>query len=1208
MNKKHLLLILLHFLTLQLFSQGGENGPDAASAPISIPFSENGTTVGKNDDYNNIKIANYLGFTLGPDWLYYFCANETTVIYYKFSFTPDPVYGVYPSFSVWQSGVPGVGTPIVENVVAGKTETNMSGSFVISKGQCYYIMVDNWPGYNGFAYNLTLTLPPAEPILTAQPSCTNIGFDNGNFSGWTGGWGNTVTTNFEGKETPVFYPSTYNTSTSQHTITSGTEIDPIAGFPTVCPGLGPNSVRLGDINNFTAPNNTYPNKGGAMLEQKFAVTPSNALLTYHYAAVVQDAINPVYLVAKNGGDSLDASGKAVPMPNYNKTGDSIIHHYSNEQPFFKVELFDNNNVLLNCGNFLVVGGPGVPGFKETAPGSSLYFKTWSPMFIDLSPFIGTNVKIKFTVGDCSKGGHFAYAYIDAVCEPMVSPPPPVSICAKSSTTLTSPLNGLEYSWINILDPTTILGTSKTLTVSPKAAINNYKCIVTAASGCSTNLSFTVNVYPETTINSTSTSICFGKSGTLTATGSPVGGYFSWAPIGGTAATTTTLSPTTTTTYTCTYTDPNGCVATGSGTITVLPLPVVEVNSQTVCPNSPAILTATGANSYVWDANSSLTANPYTVNPTSTTVYNVVGTGANGCIASASATVTVSDVLVITVNSPSICIGGSAILTASGATTYSWDEGSNLAVSTLNPFSVSPNKTTTYTVTGSKNGCFGKATSTVTVNTTQPIVASSNSPICSNSDLNLTVSSSDVTGSKYSWTGPNGFTSENQNPTIFSATSAAAGSYTVTLSNNSCVSTSTVNVLIIKAPTTIAASTPVCSGTNLLLTSSDSGIPGSTYNWTGPNGFISTDQNPTIKNASIAASGTYIVTVTANGCSSKSTINTVVNPPRKTNIQILPDVICEGSNVPVLIPSSIDNPSITGIWNPSHISNTLSSTYTFTPDFGQCASIETKTINVRPSPHLVIKPPEDICAPNRIDLTSTSVTFGSSGESVLSYWSDSTCTIPLVSASSISSSGTFFIKSSDLVCSVVLPVSVSIHPKPIASFSALPSELSTVKPFCILQNNSFGADNYVWNFGDNSEISTLTNPDHFFPDDKTGKYTISLVASSQFGCVDTAYVSVFVNEELIFYVPNTFTPDDDDFNNTFQPIFTSGIDPLAYTLYIFNRWGELLFESHDSQIGWDGTYGKDNIVCKDDVYTWKIIYKLKTNGQQKVAFGHVNILK
>jgi gliding motility-associated-like protein len=97
--------------------------------------------------------------------------------------------------------------------------------------------------------------------------------------------------------------------------------------------------------------------------------------------------------------------------------------------------------------------------------------------------------------------------------------------------------------------------------------------------------------------------------------------------------------------------------------------------------------------------------------------------------------------------------------------------------------------------------------------------------------------------------------------------------------------------------------------------------------------------------------------------------------------------------------------------------------------------------------------------------------------------------------------------------------------------------------------------------------------------------------------------------LLFYVPNSFTPDNfDELNKVFQPIFTSGYEPQKFTLYIFNRWGEIVFESHNADIGWKGTYGTDERLAQDGVYTWKIIFTDKLKQEEHTVVGHVVLLR
>ncbi len=95
--------------------------------------------------------------------------------------------------------------------------------------------------------------------------------------------------------------------------------------------------------------------------------------------------------------------------------------------------------------------------------------------------------------------------------------------------------------------------------------------------------------------------------------------------------------------------------------------------------------------------------------------------------------------------------------------------------------------------------------------------------------------------------------------------------------------------------------------------------------------------------------------------------------------------------------------------------------------------------------------------------------------------------------------------------------------------------------------------------------------------------------------------------IIFYVPNVFTPDGDEFNEVFQPVFTAGYDPFDFHLMIFNRWGELIFESYNADIGWDGTYGERGLV-QDGVYVWKIDFKETMSDKRHIHTGHVTVLK
>lgn len=185
--------------------------------------------------------------------------------------------------------------------------------------------------------------------------------------------------------------------------------------------------------------------------------------------------------------------------------------------------------------------------------------------------------------------------------------------------------------------------------------------------------------------------------------------------------------------------------------------------------------------------------------------------------------------------------------------------------------------------------------------------------------------------------------------------------------------------------------------------------------------------------------------------------------------------------------------------------------------------------------------------------------------------------------------------------------IEVFHNPIADFYFSPEEPNVMDPEVDFTNTSLYADFYQWTieyYGQSSDI----NPTVEFPYEPDS-YTTQLIAYTDEGCTDTTVQIVTVLDKIIFYVPNTFTPDGDKFNETFQPVFTHGFDPQSFTLYIFNRWGETVFESHDTTVGWPGTYGLNSRkLVKEGTYVWKIEFKETMSDKRHVHTGHVNVLR
>jgi gliding motility-associated-like protein len=123
------------------------------------------------------------------------------------------------------------------------------------------------------------------------------------------------------------------------------------------------------------------------------------------------------------------------------------------------------------------------------------------------------------------------------------------------------------------------------------------------------------------------------------------------------------------------------------------------------------------------------------------------------------------------------------------------------------------------------------------------------------------------------------------------------------------------------------------------------------------------------------------------------------------------------------------------------------------------------------------------------------------------------------------------------------------------------------------------------------------------------YQATLIAFSSIGCQDSVSVPINYQEELIYYIPNSFTPDADEHNQTFKPIFTSGFDPFNYEISIYNRWGEMIWKSFDHTQGWDGAYSANQgIPVQEGQYSWVIKFKPRDTDGKVIIHGIVNVLK
>jgi gliding motility-associated-like protein len=175
---------------------------------------------------------------------------------------------------------------------------------------------------------------------------------------------------------------------------------------------------------------------------------------------------------------------------------------------------------------------------------------------------------------------------------------------------------------------------------------------------------------------------------------------------------------------------------------------------------------------------------------------------------------------------------------------------------------------------------------------------------------------------------------------------------------------------------------------------------------------------------------------------------------------------------------------------------------------------------------------------------------------------------------------------------------------IASFEPNTYEQPITNPVFEFTNTSMNATSYEWSFGDNT-YTDFINTTHTY--DQYGVYSVMLVAYAQDGCSDTAYQVITVKDVVIIYVPNTFTPNEDGLNDLFIPQLTSGYDRNnGYEFNIYNRWGEIIFQSTQPLEGWDGTFNDSPV--QNGTYIWTIRFKDSMSNKIYDYNGHVNVVR
>lgn len=778
--------------------------------------------------------------------------------------------------------------------------------------------------------------------------------------------------------------------------------------------------------------------------------------------------------------------------------------------------------------------------------------------------------------------------------------------------------GATYTWSG---PAAFSSTLQTPSIPTASLVNSgiYTVTVTDANTCMASAFTTVTILPKPAIVATGTTVCLNEPGTLTVTG---GTAWSWTGPAGFASalpmpTVAVVDNLTAGIYSVIVSAANTCTAGAAVTLSFIALPVLVPTVTAVCFNAAATLSVGGAATYTWTGPSSYQATGSLVtvpaaNALSSGVYTIIGTAGNTCTNSAIATLTTMPLPVVTATGGIVCLKEAAVLASSGSTdvvTYAWSGAAGFTTGAQNATITSATSAApvNYTVTATAiNGCTSQAVVTLSTHAL-PLVSATSTVICKNQPFTIAAAGA-VT---YVWNGPAG-SSSGSTLLIPNVNAGSVGMYTVIGTDvNTCSNVATAKLDTLPLPQVSAIGSTVCIGSPATLKASGA----VSYFWSGPGGYTSGTSAALISSAASAATQVYSVVGTAPNTCTQIAYAFLDTYPLPQPTYTAPSRVCFKSNIQ-LQGAGASTYTWSGPFNYYSVNkdvlipvykNAQQGTYTLNVmDHNGCVNYTTVTVMIDPLPagNLVSNNKSNYCLPycSEFKLQSTGVppitaynwvaaskTFTSAAfESCLSKTSGNVVI------------GTF---TNAAGCVNTISFAVEVAPSPVADYVYTPDKPVENMDLVEFRDHSTGEKlvKWDWYFADNKNFSG-TGKTTSYTFENAGSFPVALVVTNDWGCADTVIKTIFVDSDYKLFVPNAFTPDGDGLNDTFQP---KGRGLAKYTLSIYDRWGNRVFQTSDFDTGWDGqVYGKNS---SDDTYIWKI-NGVDVKGRVKELSGYVTLIK
>ena len=954
--------------------------------------------------------------------------------------------------------------------------------------------------------------------------CSNSDFEFGNFVTWKGELGRCC----------GIGNYTNGISSDRQTIISGNLTDPYSNnlVPMVCPLWSNNlySARLG---------NWFVGGQAEKLSKRFLVTTDNSNFTFAYSVFLEDPIN----------------------------------HTQIDKPKFEFNILDSAGIQIpdSCAHFDVTAGPATSSWHHNG---LLRFTDWQMVGVDLSQYIGHPVTVQFKTEDCGLLGHFGYSYIDATCGP--SSIYLTNLCDTNSVvTLSAPLGYNHYYWIPSGD------TTQSINITGLHQNDTISVHMTNVMGCSSTLKHIVNITPKPiAIAYGDTSICLQGSASLSASGAGIGGTYTWSsiPAGFTSnSQNITVTPSQTTIYKVKVINANGCEADSMPEVkvTVLTNAFFDLGSDVIlCEDDTLFLNATVSGQLLWSSyppGFTSTDTTISIVPEINPKYYILSYNNGSCSFRDSIKVSLfnyqyqnpitivnycSGQLTVQLNAPTNYIS------------YYWlNNGDTTQTITVNTQAYQLFKVAMV----SQQGCLD-----TTVFMLKPIpdpiaFAGNDTSVCKGLGVGLTATGSSSLQATYQWTSiPSGFTANLSNITVFPQSDTY---YVVAVSNGvncpSPVSYDTVFVSVFTTPAfNLGSDINICKGDTISLYHY---TPGTFNYWSSdPVGFHSTD---TIIFISPDSTTTYFLSVIDSICSSIDDITVIVKEGNVAG-QTINKLYCPyDSIVSITAPNGYigyhwlsggDTTQTITLLNPP-----LDTTFVILGKNPISTCYDTIIMNLKRMDEITT----GLTISDTIICIGTSITLQATNDTGFTYqW----YAIPsgIISGNYIvtdtpGDTTKYYLTIVKGNCNFSDSIQVNVINIP-------PFNLGNDTSICygdsIVLYPKIPYFTYLWDDGSDDTI-------RFISKTTDCKLTVSLNA-----CYQEDMINIIVHPaEDSTVIPNVITPNGDGFNDK---LMLKNMIINDFSLEIFNRWGQKVFNTDDKFFSWDASFNSGSLSAGTYFYLAK----------------------